>query len=475
MFCSSCGAKNAAESNFCRQCGRKLDRASSPKISEEAFDRALPESEQVTALLERAYRLRKASDLPGAIALCKEVLDIRPDSTTAHGLLGQLYEQNGERDRAVEQYERVLQLNPGSIADRVKLDDLREGGPKRPEARNSVPKVVIIDPNGAPIRGAMAWGGVGVAALLILSGAALAIAFNHHTPENPGDARIGVYPPKAGVTVERTPGGDSKPGGTGSTPVQPSLGAGPGAATSASSRSATSNNGLAYSFPPPAMQYGGPPVYVFPQQGIVQRQPASSPGVPSGAARRAPKTGTPPERVPTDGDIQDSQRIVLNVSDGSNGGDAHNPTIRISKSTDSASTPNSASTSKSGSTAGHDPGSSMKIREHPGPVDNSSATAPSSEANALIAVGQEKLNKMDYAGANIAFRKALAGANDEAAYVYQKMAETDQALNDNKNALAMYEKARDEYKKLMTAGRQVDRATEGIRVCQTGITICSRE
>src|SRR5262245_24191565 len=105
MFCASCGTKNAAESNFCRQCGHKLERPAAPiKISEEEFDRALPADEQVSALLERAYRQRKDSDLPGAIALCEEALRLNPDSTTAHSLLGQLYEASGSRERAIREY-----------------------------------------------------------------------------------------------------------------------------------------------------------------------------------------------------------------------------------------------------------------------------------------------------------------------------------------------------------------------------------
>src|ERR1051326_3812975 len=107
MFCSSCGAKNVAESNFCHQCGLRLERPAGAKVSEEAFDRAMPEDEQVTALLELAYRRRKEGDVPGAIGLCNEVLTIRPESTTAHGLLGQLYEQNGDRGKAIQQYEQV--------------------------------------------------------------------------------------------------------------------------------------------------------------------------------------------------------------------------------------------------------------------------------------------------------------------------------------------------------------------------------
>src|SRR5439155_1538329 len=87
MYCTACGAKNAAESNFCRQCGQQLDRTP-PKISEEDFDRALPAEEQLSALLDRAYRLRKTGDLATAVALCEEALRLNPDSTSAHSLRG---------------------------------------------------------------------------------------------------------------------------------------------------------------------------------------------------------------------------------------------------------------------------------------------------------------------------------------------------------------------------------------------------
>src|SRR5204863_4871698 len=100
-------AKNSQESNFCKQCGLKMDRPAPVKISEEAYDRARPEEEQVSALLERAYHLRSLGDTAGAIAVCEEALDLKADSTSAHSLLGQLYAQVGMRDRAILAYARV--------------------------------------------------------------------------------------------------------------------------------------------------------------------------------------------------------------------------------------------------------------------------------------------------------------------------------------------------------------------------------
>ncbi len=145
MFCTSCGTKNNEDGNFCKQCGLKLDKPSHSKISELDFERAMPEDEQITSMLERAYKARKDGDSLGAIALCHEALALRPNSTSCHSLLGQLYEQGGERDLAIEQYERVLVLNPGSIADRVKLDELRGAVPSIVSAKKSHPHIVLAD------------------------------------------------------------------------------------------------------------------------------------------------------------------------------------------------------------------------------------------------------------------------------------------------------------------------------------------
>ena len=145
MFCTACGTKNQLNSNFCKQCGQALEKTAPAKISEADFDHALPVEEQVDALLERAYRLRKTGDLGGAVALCNEVLELRPTSTSAHSLLGQLYEAQGDKPRAIAALERVLEINPGSIADRVKLDELRGDAAPRNEATPNRPRIVLAE------------------------------------------------------------------------------------------------------------------------------------------------------------------------------------------------------------------------------------------------------------------------------------------------------------------------------------------
>src|SRR5579871_1098194 len=173
MFCTACGTKNGSDSNYCKQCGQKLEKFVPSKISEEDFDRALPENERVTALLERAYRARKEDNRIEAIRLCEEALLLHPDSTTAHSLLGQLYEQGGEREQAIREYTRVLELNPGSIADRVKLDQLREGAILAPPHKSPASQVVLMNrPGPSSVSPGARWTAsfLGAGALILLGG-----------------------------------------------------------------------------------------------------------------------------------------------------------------------------------------------------------------------------------------------------------------------------------------------------------------
>ncbi len=463
MYCSSCGAKNGAESNYCRQCGYKMERAPTPKLSEEEFDRALPEEQQVTALLERAYRRRKDKDVAGAIAICQEVLQIRPNSTTAHGLLGQLYEQRGDRDLAVEQYERVLKLNPGSIADRVKLDDLKDGVGSRQPTKGVLPKVVVVDHDGAPFRGAMLWG-VGFCILLIVFGAALAVAFNrrddrvssdvatlNRASKSSGDsARMVQSSGDARVTTTEKPRADALANSSrDGTPTSNAAGVG---------------SASGYVWPGPGVQFSAPPIYVLPQNYGTQQISAAAP---ARTVRVKPVVNNAPlsERSPADTD-QGSERIHLKVTE-SPAANSHDVTIQVPKRDDGKG---DVKPGGSRQVAGM-----IKVTSHNTVVDPSAAASPDSDASGLISIGQEKMNKTDYGGAIQAFRKSLAGANDESAYVYEQMGHCYQARNENKNAVTMYERGRDEYRKLITAGKQIDRANGGIRICENGIKICSSE
>ncbi|HEV2471622.1 MAG TPA: zinc-ribbon domain-containing protein, partial [Chthonomonadales bacterium] len=101
MFCTTCGTRNGISSKFCKQCGAALEPTSPNRISEEEYDKALPDEEQVGLLLERAYQLRNQNKLEAAIVSCEDALKLRPNSTSVHALLAQLWEAHGDKDRAI--------------------------------------------------------------------------------------------------------------------------------------------------------------------------------------------------------------------------------------------------------------------------------------------------------------------------------------------------------------------------------------
>lgn len=129
MVCNRCGNRNPLNSKFCRFCGSKLDEpgASKPLPEEEFYvPTATPiDHERVQRLLDEAFKQSEKGEIGAAIYACKEALVIDPRSVPVHSLLGLLYERVGEKEKAIAEYERVLQLNPDSALEREALARLR--------------------------------------------------------------------------------------------------------------------------------------------------------------------------------------------------------------------------------------------------------------------------------------------------------------------------------------------------------------
>ena len=83
--------------------------------------------ERLTRLLDMAFWHNQAGNTDAAIKASEAALVINSRSTTAHSLLGSLYEKKGLDELAIEHFEAVLSLNPDSPADSQKLDQLRRG------------------------------------------------------------------------------------------------------------------------------------------------------------------------------------------------------------------------------------------------------------------------------------------------------------------------------------------------------------
>jgi tetratricopeptide (TPR) repeat protein len=80
--------------------------------------------ERARRLLEEAFRLVEQGRLQPAIRACQQAIALNPTSTSAHSLLATLYERTGDRDGAIRELEQVLSLDPGSTAERRRLNEL---------------------------------------------------------------------------------------------------------------------------------------------------------------------------------------------------------------------------------------------------------------------------------------------------------------------------------------------------------------
>jgi tetratricopeptide (TPR) repeat protein len=136
-----------------------------------------PAEDRARRLLEDAFRLSEAGQLQQAIRACQQAISLNPASTSAHSLLGTLFERAGDRDGAIREYEQVLTLSPGSTAERRRLNELM-GVPAAPEA-------VAVSPRTARLA---VTGGFLVVAL-VLAGAIVFTTQQGEPPPRQGRAR----------------------------------------------------------------------------------------------------------------------------------------------------------------------------------------------------------------------------------------------------------------------------------------------
>lgn len=112
--CEHCQARNSLDSLFCKSCGRE--------IPAEALAAAKAENAK---LVTEGYTMLGEGRTDEAELLGKAALEADPNSAGAYSLLGMVYERRGEHVGALECYERVIQINPDSALDKIKIQQLR--------------------------------------------------------------------------------------------------------------------------------------------------------------------------------------------------------------------------------------------------------------------------------------------------------------------------------------------------------------
>ena len=130
MYCHDCGTANTVDSKYCKECGGKINdgyRTMMLSVQDLPLDQSEETVDQLTRLLDMAFWHNEAGNWDAAVTASEAALALNPNSTTAHSLLGTLYEKKGDDAQAIAHFESVLALNPDSVADATKLDQLKRG------------------------------------------------------------------------------------------------------------------------------------------------------------------------------------------------------------------------------------------------------------------------------------------------------------------------------------------------------------
>jgi len=113
--CPSCGRGNTLDGKFCHSCGAEL-----------------PEADLLQKLVENAEfvaegrRMLESGRVEEARMVAETALQADPNSAAALTLLGECLEEQKLPDEALVCYERLLEMNPQSALDRIKVMHLRK-------------------------------------------------------------------------------------------------------------------------------------------------------------------------------------------------------------------------------------------------------------------------------------------------------------------------------------------------------------
>jgi len=432
MYCVECGTKNPDDARFCKQCGRKMEPAGDAPAAappeavprSDAADHVLDPEARYKELLARGFRHYDRGEYEEAKDACRDAVDLRPDGTDAHALLSTCYERLGDSERAIAERERVLELNPASIADREKLEALRTGitqvAPRR-----------ILSPR---LQSSGFWDRPAGAAVAAVAAALLVIAVGY-----------GVIAYTDAQRRRAAPGSDAPPvGAVGSTsagnasPAMPPAFSGTPPTAQPQTPSAGSSSRQEAREPAGFPQSDLGPLPVRPQQPPLESQASpTNPSVGGGFFEPGGGTASPPSNPP--------------------GGNAAGPGTGPGAGPGRIEIVVAPQGSGPGSPSPNTPG-------------NATSAQMESRNNSEIARNLQMAGR--YKEAAQAWERALASAGDDSARIHQAAALCYQRVGDNANARRHYGEAIRGYRDLISAGRGNPAAEQGIRTCEAGLRVC---
>jgi tetratricopeptide (TPR) repeat protein len=413
MFCTQCGAYNGNDSRFCHQCGHRLQAERKiPPLDESVFQMDSPEQQQkIKQLLDEALTHEAEGRLHEAALACEGVLVLDPANTSAHSLLGLIYEKQGDLQKAVAEYEKVVALNPDSVADRAKLEELRR------RLRLPTPKALRQESSPLPL----IIGSFVAVGLFVLGLAALNYQPRSRQPSPPVNA-----------PAQSTPSTSSTPYGWYTTPM-PSY------------------------VPPSVPSTPEPPPATPPQESAVDRSPEPT------RTGRLPLPPLPPLTVvpaqPSGQTSNDRRPTSNNGGQPATSGSVIMPDVPLQP---------------SGTNPPPERQPVMEIIVRPGAGGGGGVVAPpppSLEAEDLMRVAQQHQLAGRYREAIPLYQKALQGATDKG-FVYQQIGLCYQRLGELDSARNAYQQAIAEYERQIAANQNVERARRGLEAAKQGLAAC---
>jgi hypothetical protein len=481
MICPGCSTPNQDHFKFCRECGQRLSAAAPASVGDAtiATTAAAPDPSPVSSappidevtqaarLLDQAFDLYDEARYEEAIVACQASLALDPSGTTAHSLLGMIYERLDKPTEAVRQYQLVLQMNPDSIADATKLDSLLT----RKRAWRGFPALTqLLSRRRIP---AVA----GAATLVIVLVGGLIATSRATSPGSSGDRRASrsAPAPVPGASMPRSSAPLSMPGAE----------LGPGAPTSGAASTAAPESGLGASQPAAAARPStvpSPPTANawpglrggYPPAPPVASNSGTHPALPGASLPSSRRGGQRTARADVNGFLPPAPvHGVEKIEEGSPSGLSPVPGAALPAFPGASSPPRTARSSGRGGAPVLPPVAATAEPTAAAPPRAAPAAAPVAPPSASINI--QPLEEPGSSGAGQAARQPPApearAATLSEALRHQQMAAYYRRQGDHQAAYDEYQYARDLFVSIQQrGGREAPIAAQGAAAAQYGMS-----
>ena len=454
VSCAQCKTPNTLDSAFCRKCGVEL----APNVLAEA-------REELGKLVEKGSAAYEDGRIEDAAAIAEEATRTDPVNANAWALAGMVHERRGEVAKALEAYERVVELNPDSPLDRLKLAGLRGAIAERATARPDRRTPLL-----AGVSAAVLLACVGIVAYKLLNrapataetgltaSATAASDLNSIPPGQVTDGRAVGRVTNSGLLTTLEPGdvppvGSNNPG----TPDATAGSSGEGAGAYGSGSGGRSR-GLppARRDAPPTMEGSLPPMTITPNGTL----PGAS-GTPNYPT--SPPVKTAPTTPATSRNLDPDPTPQGGGGSASGGASSDAPKTKSS----GPQGPGQIEIQVTDGSAGGAKGSGGRASASNG------AGSGGNGAEALTRVGNAHLTGGDAARAAKAYEGALRAGADSGA-VNQRLGQAYERLGKKAEAAQAYARAAASYKERIAAGKGDERTKNGLDSVNQALKVLGR-